>query len=214
MTGNRNPEATSLEKRAKRNPLHRLYRWVMSWADTPYGTPALFILAFAESSFFPIPPDVLQVALSISKPRWSFYYATVSGIGSVLGGVVGWLIGYAFWAAVGPWFMAYVPGCTPENIHYVGTLYRDNAFVAILGAAFTPIPYKVFTISAGIFYVPLSVLLIASAIGRFGRFMAVGACIYIFGPGVKAVLDRYLEVITVALFVLLVLGFALIKWLV
>ncbi len=201
--------------RRPKNVLQRLYQWVMHWADTPYGTPALFGLAFAESSFFPIPPDVLQIALSVSKPRWSFYYAAVSGIGSVLGGIFGWMIGYAFWAALGPWFITYVPGCTPENIEYVGRLYQDNAFWAILGAAFTPIPYKVFTISAGIFYqyVPLSVLVIASAIGRFGRFLAVGLCIFLFGPSVKAVLDRYLELAAVVLFALVVIGFVVIKWL-
>lgn len=198
-----------------RNVLQRLYLWVMHWADTPYGTPALFVLAFAESSFFPIPPDVLQIALSVSKPRWSFYYAAISGLGSVLGGVFGWMIGYAFWSAVGSWFTTYVPGCTPENIEYVGALYRDNAFWAILGAAFTPIPYKVFTISAGIFhqYVPLSVLVAGSALGRFGRFLAVGLCIFLFGPGVKAVLDRYLELATLVLFALMVLGFLVCKWL-
>jgi len=199
---------------AKRRPgiLKALYQWVLHWADTPYGTPALFMIAFAESSFFPIPPDVLQIPLSFSKPRRSFYYATVSGVGSVLGGLLGWFIGYALWSTLGGLFTAYVPGCSPENIHAVGTLYRDNALLAIFGAAFSPIPYKVFTISAGIFseYVPLWVLIVASALGRFGRFYAVAVCIFFFGPRVKSLLDRYFEIATLVLFVLIVAGFLVI----
>ncbi|OHB80888.1 MAG: hypothetical protein A2V98_15470 [Planctomycetes bacterium RBG_16_64_12] len=195
--------------------LKSLYLWVLSWADTPYGTPALFVLAFTESSFFPIPPDVLQIALSVSKPRRSFYYAVISGVGSVLGGVLGWFIGYAFWSALGGFFTSYVPGCSPENIEYVGAMYGDNAFLAILGAAFTPIPYKVFTVSAGIFHqdVSLGVLIAASTLGRFARFLAVAVCIFFFGPSVKSLLEKYFEMAALLLFVLLVGGFVLIKWL-
>lgn len=193
--------------------MKRLYLWVLHWADTPYGTPALFLLAVAESSFFPVPPDVLQIALSISKPRRSFFYAAVSGLGSVVGGVFGWLIGWAFWAALGGFFQQYVPGCSPENIAYVGRLYNENAFLTILGAAFTPIPYKVFTISAGIFQVPLWVLLVASLIGRFGRFLAVGVCIFLFGPSIRRALDRYFGIASLVFFALLVGGFLVIKYL-
>ncbi len=209
------PENSAVEARqaTRFGPVRRLYLWVLHWADTPYGTPALFLLAVAESSFFPIPPDVLQIALSISKPRRSFFYAAVSGLGSVVGGVLGWLIGWALWSALGGFFEQYVPGCSPENIDYVGRLYNDNAFLAILGAAFTPIPYKVFTIAAGIFEVSIWVLLVASTIGRFGRFLAVGACIYLFGPSIRRVLDRYFGIASLVFFVLLVGGFVVIKYL-
>lgn len=198
---------------ARSGPLKRLYRWVLDWAETPYGTPALFLLAFAESSFFPIPPDVLQIALSISKPRRSFYYALISGIGSVMGGVLGWVIGFAFWSAVGSFFYQYVPGCTPENFQRVQTLYEQNAFWAILGAAFTPIPYKVFTIAAGIFGISIPVLLVGSFLGRFGRFFLVASAIYLFGPGIQQLLEKYFEWVTLILFVLLVGGFLVIKYL-
>jgi len=193
--------------------MKRLYLWVLHWAETPYGTPALFGLSFAESSFFPIPPDVLQIALSISKPRRSFYYAFISGLGSVAGAVLGWIIGFALWFALEGFFVDYVPGCSQENIEYVGNLYRDNAFLAILGAAFTPIPFKVFTISAGIFDVSLVVLLAASFLGRFARFFAVAVCTFFFGPGVKTLLDKYFGLATLIFFVLLVGGFLLIKYL-
>jgi membrane protein YqaA with SNARE-associated domain len=195
------------------NVLRRLYHWVLHWAETPYGTPALALISFAESSFFPIPPDVLQIALSVSKPRRSFYYAAVSAVASVLGGIAGWLIGYAFWQAVDGFFMAYVPGFSEENIAYVSRLYHENAFLAIFAAAFTPIPYKVFTITAGVFNVPLPVLVAASGLGRSGRFFLVAACIYFFGPRVKALLEKYFEFATILLVVLGVLGFLAIRWL-
>lgn len=191
----------------------RLYLWVLHWAETPYGTPALFLLSFAESSFFPIPPDVLQIALSIAKPKRSFYYAAVSGLGSVLGGLAGWFIGYALWAAVGGFFHAYVPGVTEENFAKVQALYHENAFLALLGAAFTPIPFKVFTIAAGVFEVSLWILLVASTIGRLARFTLVAAFIFMFGPSVKTFLDKYFELATLAFFALLVLGFAVIRYL-
>lgn len=209
-------KAAETGKRARRPHLaRRLYDWVLHWADTPYGTPALFLLAFAESSFFPVPPDVLQIALSVSKPRRSFYYAAVSGVGSVLGGVLGYIIGLVFWAMVGDFFMRYVPGLTPENVEYVGRLYQQNAFWAIVCAGFTPIPYKVFTIAAGVFhnYVSLAVLVVASVIGRFGRFFLVGACLYFFGPGVKNLIEKYFDWAALGLAVLLILGFVAIKWL-
>jgi membrane protein YqaA with SNARE-associated domain len=197
--------------------IRRMYNWVLSWAETPYGTPALAIISFAESSFFPIPPDVLQIALSVSRPKRSFWYAGVSAVASVLGGIFGWLIGYALWESLGWIFLGgYVPGFSQKEVDYVGELYRTNAFWSILAAAFTPIPYKVFTVSAGIFhaYVPLSTLIIASVIGRSARFFLVATTIYFIGPKVRSLLEKRLELITIVLFVLVVLGFFAIKWLV
>lgn len=198
-----------------RGIIRRLYAWVLHWADTPYGTPALMAISFAESSFFPIPPDVLQVALSVSKPQRSFYYAAVSAAASVAGGIFGWAIGYALWSAVGEFFYDYVPGVTRENVAYVGTLYQAHAFWSIFAAAFTPIPFKVFTLAAGIFheYVSLQTLIGASILGRSGRFFLVASAVYFFGPEARRFLEKRLELITIALFALIVLGFAAIKYL-
>ncbi len=194
--------------------IRRLYDWVNSWAETRYGTPALFAISFAESSFFPIPPDVLQIALSVSKPRRSFYYAAVSAVASVLGGVAGWFIGYGLWTMVGPFFYEYVPGVNPKNIEYVGGLYREHAFWSIFAAAFTPIPFKVFTLAAGVFhqYVSLQTLILASALGRSARFFLVASAIYFFGPEVRKFLEKRLELMTLLLFALVVLGFVVIKY--
>jgi membrane protein YqaA with SNARE-associated domain len=188
------------------NPLKRLYQWVLHWADTPYGTPALAAISFAESSFFPIPPDVLQIALSVGRPKRSFFYAGVSAAASVAGGVLGWAIGAFLWHAVQDVAFA-LPGFTPDVFEHVRTLYLGNAFLAIVTAAFTPIPYKVFTVASGVFGVPLPVLVAASALGRSGRFFLVAGTIFVFGPAVRTFLDRYLELATVAILVLLVAGF-------
>lgn len=203
----------SAEPRKRIGPVKALYRWVLHWADTPYGTPALFVLSFAESSFFPIPPDVLQIALSVAKPRRSFYYATVSGVASVLGAILGWYIGYALWSAMSEFFFTYMPGFTPENFKYIESKYNENAFVAIALAGFTPIPYKVFTIAAGVFSVSLPALIIASIVGRFARFYAVATCIFFFGPTVKELIEKYFGLATIVLAVLLVGGFVAIKYL-
>jgi len=212
---NQIPAAASPDK-AERRPgmLRSLYRWVLHWADTPYGTPALFALSFAESSFFPIPPDVLQIALSVSKPRRSFYYAAVSVLASVLGAVLGWFIGYALWATIGGFVMAHLGwlGFTQENFDKVAELYQQYGFLAILVAAFTPLPFKVFTITAGMFHIGLPVLLIASVLGRSARFFAVATCMYVFGPPVKGLIDKYFEWAMIVFAVLLIAGFALITW--
>lgn len=201
---------------ATRNPLRWLYQWVLHWAETPYGTPALFVLSLAESSFFPIPPDVLQIALSISRPRRSFFYAAVSTVASVLGGILGWYIGYALWSLVGDFFYRYVPGVTPDNVQHVGKLYQENAFLAIFSAAFTPIPFKVFTIGAGVFheYVSLQVLIVASILGRSARFFLVATSIFFFGPQVRHFLEKYFELATFLLLALMILGFIAIRYLV
>lgn len=197
---------------AKPNLLKRLYDWVLHWAETPHGLTALVVIAFVESSFFPIPPDVLLIALCMGAPRKSFKFAFWCAVGSVTGGMAGYYIGYAA-EPLGRWIIF-------DLLHYgsawekVAELYGQNAFLAILTAAFTPIPYKVFTIAAGVFHeqVSLWTLVGASVIGRTGRFVLVAGAIYYFGPPIKRLLDKYLEVFTVVFMVLLVGGFVLIKY--
>lgn len=209
------PPPAAAAKTARRPGIVKsLYLWVLHWADTPYGTPALFCLSFAESSFFPIPPDVLQIALSVSRPRRSFYYAAVSVVASVLGAVLGWYIGYALWEAAGEFFMTYVPGVSQKNFDLVKGKYDQYGFMAITVAAFTPIPYKVFTIAAGVFKIPLPVLLLASVLGRSARFFAVATCIFIFGPTVKELIEKYFGLATVVFTVLLIGGFVVIRYLI
>ena len=191
--------------------LRRLYDWVLHWAETPYGSWALFILAFCESSFFPIPPDVLLIALAISIPKKSFKYALICSVGSVLGGCLGYLIGWQFMGVLGNRIIEFY-GLT-DKVHYIETLFREYDAWAIGIAGFTPIPYKVFTISAGIFNINFFIFLLASAISRSARFFLVGALIYRFGAGIQSFIDKYFDILAVSFTVLLVGGFILIKFL-
>jgi membrane protein YqaA with SNARE-associated domain len=193
--------------------LRRLYDWTLAKAAGPGALKWLAFISFADSSFFPIPPDVLQIALSVAKPRSSFVYAAVSAVASVAGGVFGWAIGWGLWHLIAEWFFAYVPGFSHEKFGYVEQLYQGNAFAAIFAAAFTPIPYKVFTIAAGVFSVPLTTLIVASVLGRSGRFFLVATVMYFCGATAKKFIDRYLELVTLVLGAAVIAGFFAIKWL-
>ena len=189
--------------------LKRLYDWVMGWSESRFGTPALFLLALAESSFFPIPPDVLLMALAISAPRRALFYALVCSVGSVIGGMIGYLIGMEFYELAGRRIIAFYG--VAEQFDYVGMRYQENAFAAVAIAGFTPIPYKVFTIAAGVFQIPFAVLVSASAVGRSARFFLVGGAIRLFGPAIRSFIERYFNILSIAFVVLLVLGFAVVK---
>lgn len=190
--------------------LRKLYDWVLSWAETPYGVPALFILAFAESSFFPVPPDVLLIALAISIPAKSLYYALICSVGSVLGGMVGYLIGYEFMEAVGNRIIT-LYGFT-DKWDLVGSLYNRYAAWAVGIAGFTPIPYKVFTIAGGAFKIDFLVFVIASVLSRSARFFLVAGLIYYFGPAIRGFIERYFNILAVVFVVLLIGGFILVKY--
>lgn len=189
--------------------IRRLYDWVMGWSESPYAVPALFLIAFAESSFFPIPPDVLLMALAISAPRRAIFYALVCTAGSVSGGVAGYAIGHFAFDTLGqPIIEAY--GVT-EKFDLVGQKYQENAFAAIAIAGFTPIPYKVFTIAAGVFKIGVPTLVAASVVGRAGRFLLVGGLIRLFGPQIKEFIDKYFNILSIVFVVLLVGGFLVIR---
>ncbi|MDZ7331252.1 MAG: VTT domain-containing protein [candidate division KSB1 bacterium] len=190
--------------------VRRLYDWVLHWAETPYGSLALIILAFAESSFFPVPPDVLLIALAISIPKRSFFYALETSIASVIGGMLGYYIGLALMDIIG-WRIIDFYNARPLFTELFKTFNEYN-FWAVLIAAITPIPYKVFTISAGAANANFAVFMIASIIGRSIRFFAVGALIFIFGERIKNFIDKYFNWLSIVFVVLLIGGFLLIKY--
>jgi membrane protein YqaA with SNARE-associated domain len=187
--------------------LRRLYDWTLSWADSKWGPSALGGLAFAESSLFPIPPDPLLMALTLGRPERWWRFAALCTVFSVVGAVGGYLIGFYLWQALDQFFFTYVPGFTPENFQAVQIRYDQNAFLAIFAAAFTPIPFKVFTVASGVFEVSLTTLLVASTLGRGLRFFAVAGLIGWLGRPAKDFIDRHFNWLTVVFFVLVVLGF-------
>ncbi|GBE06831.1 SNARE associated Golgi protein [bacterium BMS3Abin10] len=192
------------------NFLKKLYDWVLHWAETPNAMPALFLLAFAESSFFPIPPDVLLITLALSIPSKSFRYAAVCTAGSVLGGVAGYFIGYGLMDLIGTPILEFYG--VMDKYEYIQELYMRYDAWAVSIAGFTPVPYKVFTISAGAFKINFVIFVLASLAGRAGRFFLVAALIYRFGPPIRKFIDKYFNLLTIVFFVLLILGFIVVKY--
>jgi len=190
--------------------IKKLYDWVLHWANTPYAVPALFMLAFAESSFFPVPPDVLLIALAISIPKKSFKYATICMAGSVLGGVLGYGIGLHGYEMVGKPIVDFYHG--QEIMNMIKLQYDQHGFLGILIAAITPIPYKVFTIASGVFEFDFWSFFAASVLGRSTRFFVVAGLIWKFGPPIKDFIDKYFNILCGVFMVLLIGGFLIIKY--
>jgi len=187
----------------------RLYDWVLSWAETPYGASALFALAFAESSFFPIPPDVLLIALVLGARRRWWFLATNCTVASVLGALFGYLIGLYLMDTVGMRIISLYHA--QERFQKVADWYRDYDLWIVFAAAFSPIPYKVFTIASGAFDMNLPGFLIVSLVGRGARFFLVAWLLYWLGPPIKRFIDRYFDWLALLFVVLLVGGFLVIK---
>ena len=190
--------------------IKKLYDWVLHWAETPYGIPALFILAFAESSFFPVPPDVLLIALAISIPNKSLKFAAVCAVGSVLGGILGYGIGLFGYETVGKPIVDFYHG--QPIMDKVKLWYDQYGFIGILIAAITPIPYKVFTIASGVFAFDFWSFVFASIIGRSARFFVVAGLIWKFGPTIKVFIDKYFNLLCWVFMALLIGGFVLMKY--
>ena len=191
--------------------LHRrLYDWVLHWADTRYGTPALFALSFAESSFFPVPPDVLLIALALGNRRKSLWFALWCSIASVLGGLLGYLIGYGALA----WLAQRIVELYgyEDKLVMVETKFNEWGFWYVFLAGFTPIPYKVFTIAAGMFKMNVLLFALASSISRSARFFLVAVLIRQFGPAVKPLIDKYFNLLCLTFGVLLVGGVLVVKY--
>jgi membrane protein YqaA with SNARE-associated domain len=193
--------------------MRKLYDWVLHWAETPYGPAALFLLALAESSFFPVPPDALLIALCLGAIKKSWRFAFIASLASILGGMVGYLIGFAVWEPVSPFFFKYVPGFTEANFQKVLQHYQDSGFWYVFMAGFTPIPYKIFTIASGVFRLNFLLFLLASAISRSLRFFLVAALFRKFGPRIQVFIDKYFNLLALLFFVLILGGFLVIKYL-
>jgi len=175
--------------------------FVNSVLNSNYPIVGLSIISFLESSFFPIPPDVIYIPLAILNPKNAFFYAFITTFFSVLGGIFGYYIGKIGGRPIIERFVS------DEKLYQVKLLYNRYDFWAIVVAGFTPIPYKVFSLSAGIFYINLKKFILASIIGRGGRFFLVCSLIYFFGKDVKYFLDNYFEIFTIFFTVLLIGGF-------
>jgi membrane protein YqaA with SNARE-associated domain len=190
--------------------VRRLYERSLTWVQTPYGVWALFWLAVAESSFFPIPPDVFLIVLGIAAPRRSFRYAAVCAAGSVLGGALGYGLGLGFMDTVGRRILVWY-GLT-DKYQVVQHLYQQYDVLAVGAAGFTPLPYKLFTISAGAFRINFITFMLVSLVARSARFFLVAAFIYRFGAPVRHFIDRYFNLLSIVFLLLLVAGYLVVRW--
>lgn len=189
----------------RRGPLRRLYDWVLGWADRPGGSWALFGIAFAEASFFPIPPDVLLIPLVIGRPTRGIWFATVCTAGSVLGAVGGYLIGTFLFSSIGqPILDLY--GATDQYAS-LGQMFNENLWLTLGTAGFTPIPFKVFTIAAGAFGVAFLPFVVVSAVSRGARFFLVAGLLTLFGVRIRDFIERYFNLLSILFVVLLIAGF-------
>ena len=190
--------------------LKKMYDWVLQWAERPGGTWALFIIAFCESSFFPIPPDVLLIALAVGAPKKSYKFALVCSIGSILGACLGYFIGWQFMDLIGNKIISFYH--LTDKIEYIASLYQEWDAWAVSIAGFTPIPYKLFTITAGAFAINFPIFLIASAASRTLRFVLVASLIYFFGPSIQGFINKYFNILASVFVILLIAGFVAIRF--
>lgn len=197
------------------NIVKRLYDWMLSWGDSRWGGLALFLFALAESSFFPIPPDVLLIALCLGAVSRSFRYAAICLAGSIIGAMIGYSIGFFLWqtpsgefTALANWFFAHI--FTLESFNNVGDLYDKYNFWIVFTAGFTPLPYKLFTISGGLFHINFTMFIIASIISRGLRFFLIAGLIWKFGAPIKTFIDKYFNLLAIIFTILLIGSFVLI----
>jgi len=203
-------------KKAPWYHIHRhVYDWTLAWAYKPSAAVALFILSFAESSFFPIPPDVLLMPLVLGNRKKWLRYATICSIASVLGGIMGYCIGMWLWDGIQQhafdWFAW--AGFTQEKFDHVQTAYKDWDFWVVFAAGFTPLPFKLITITAGVFKINFAIFMIAAVISRSARFFLVAGTVRLAGPKALPFIDKYFNLLALVFTVLLVGGFVVVKYL-
>lgn len=198
--------------------LKKTYDWVLSLSEKKRGPYFLGLISVAEASIFPLPPDVLLIALSLGNRLKSFKFAIICTLGSIIGASIGYYIGMVLWwdAADGISYFAslfydYVPGVSLESFKKVQDLYNEYSFWIVFTAGFTPVPFKLFTISAGAFKIDFIMFILASSVSRGLRFFIVSSLIYKFGHPIKSFIDKYFNLLAIVFTLLLMSGFILIK---
>lgn len=189
--------------------IKRLYDWTMRLADHPQALWVLAFVAFIESSVFPIPPDVLMIPMILARPSRAWLIAGVALLGSVLGGMLGYGIGYFFYEQIGQPILASLGKA--DAMAEFSHRFNDMGFWAVLGAGITPFPYKVITIMSGWTAMPLGTFVAASILARALRFFIVAALLWKFGAPVRDFIEKRLGLMFILFFVLLIGGFGVIK---
>ncbi len=194
----------------------RLYNWILSWSESRWGWLALFTIALFEASWFPLPPDILLIALCLGATKKSFRFATLCLAGSILGAALGYGIGYFLWttpageaSAIANFFYDHI--FSVESFNNVGALYDRFNFWIVFTAGFTPLPFKLFTIAGGMFHINFPMFIIASVVSRGLRFFLIAGLIWKFGAPIKGFIDKYFNLLA-TLFTILLIGFTLLAF--
>lgn len=201
------------------NFFRSIYNWVLSLSSKKNSDYSISLLSFSESLFFPIPPDVLLIPLCLGNRRKSFYFAFLCSISSIIGGIIGFYIGKALWwnepgieySALANLFFEYIPGLNEDSFNNIKKLYDDWNFWIVFTAGFTPIPYKLITISSGTFNINFIAFIVASIISRSARFFLLAFLLWFFGEKIRLFIDKYFNLLAILFTILFLGGFLLLK---
>jgi len=184
------------------NTKDSIRNWSVRHAEGPRARFWLATLSFSEASFFPVPPDVLLIAILLAnKARRWFYYALLTSVFSILGGILGYGIGFFFFDLFGDYIISFYG--LEDSFFRAQELFNEYTFWTIFAAAFTPIPYKIFTITAGLFNINFLAFVIASILGRSARFFIIGFALKLYGEKIANVLYRYFNIFSIIILALL-----------
>ena len=197
----------------------KLYNWVLNLSNNKNSNYSISLLSLSESFFFPIPPDVLLIPLCLGNRNKALYFAFLCSISSIIGGIIGYFIGKTLWwyipgveySSMANLFFDYVPGLTNDSFNHIKSLYDTWDFWIVFTAGFTPIPFKLITISSGTFNINFTMFVVASIISRSARFFLIAFLIRIFGESIRTFIERYFNLLAILFTVILIGGFILIK---
>ena len=189
--------------------LRSLYNWTLKKAEHKYSSWVLSIVSFAESSFFPIPPDVLLIPMIIAKRAKAWTYAFICTLSSVFGGVVGYAIGFFLFNSIGILIVEFYH--LTNSFNTFENYYKEYGMLIVLGAGFTPFPFKFITIASGVFSLNIFLFIFTAFIARGFRFYLLAILLFVFGEKIKFLIDKYFNILAVLFFILLIGAFMLIK---
>ena len=193
------------------NFLKRTYNWTLEKAQHKNAKWYLSLISFAESSFFPIPPDILLIPMALASKANALFYAFICTLFSVLGGILGYAIGYFFYNSVGIYIVDFYH--LENSFNIFESYYKEFGILIVLGAGITPFPYKFITIASGVFGLNIFLFIIVSIIGRGLRFYLIAILLYFFGEKIKLFIDKYFNILTIVFFILLVGSVFIIRFL-
>jgi len=191
------------------NLLKSLYNWTLKKAQNKYSSWILSIVSFSESSFFPIPPDVLLIPMIIAKRTKAWTYALICTLSSVIGGVAGYAIGFFLFNSIGILIVEFYH--LSNSFNTFENYYNEYGILIVLGAGFTPFPFKFITIASGVFSLNIFLFILTAFVARGLRFYLLACLLFIFGEKIKILIDKYFNILAVLFFILLLGSFMLIK---